>query len=446
MRETRNAQPSIFDFYAEHELGHQLRSLSELLDEHPAILTLIERDLVGPDTASTGANGLSVESVFRCLLLKQILKVSYKQLAFHLCDSPTYRTFARLKCNQTPSRSGLQSVVRQITPQTLEKMNSLLMSDWVSQGVLSVESLRIDSTVVLSNIPEPSDSQLLNDAIRVLSRMMNQCKTRLGVKLRFVDQRRRAKSLAFRIFNAKKPEKMTLYPQLLRCTWIVIKQVERAIDAVRMKSKEVYEAQQWIEKVEHYLGLLSHVIDQTQRRVYNDEQVPAEQKIVSLFEEHTDIIVKGKRDVFYGHKVNLATQENGFITYLNIEQGNPNDLNLYLPVLKHCKHNYNQIPINVVADGCYAANANVVSAKALGVQRAVFNKPVGLSYPEMGIKKKTLKKWKHFRAGVEGNISELKRAYSAGKALWKHEDGFAAYVWSSTLCYNLIRRVRFSSA
>jgi len=64
----------------------------------------------------------------------------------------------------------------------------------------------------------------------------------------------------------------------------------------------------------------------------------------------------------------------------------------------------------------------------------------------MGIKKKTFKKWKHFRAGVEGNISELKRAYGAGKALWKHEDGFAAFVWSSTLCYNLIRRVRFSSA
>jgi len=105
---------------------------------------------------------------------------------------------------------------------------------------------------------------------------------------------------------------MTLYPLLLKCTWIVIEQVERAIKAVRTKSNNVYAAQRWIEKVEHYLDLLSHVIDQTQRRVYNDEQVPAEQKIVSLFEEHTDIIVKGDRDVLYGHKVNLATQENGY--------------------------------------------------------------------------------------------------------------------------------------
>ena len=202
MRETRNAQTSIFDFYAEHELGHQLRSLSKLLDEHPEILMLIEQDLFVPETTCTGASGLSVESVFRCLLLKQILQVSYEKLAFHLCDSPTYRAFARLTSEQMPSRSGLQSTIRQITPETLEKVNKVLIGDWVEHGVLSVESLRIDSTVVLSNIHDPSDSQLLNDGIRVLSRLMATCKDRLGIRLRFTDQRKRSKSLTFRIFNA----------------------------------------------------------------------------------------------------------------------------------------------------------------------------------------------------------------------------------------------------
>jgi IS5 family transposase len=167
---------------------------------------------------------------------------------------------------------------------------------------------------------------------------------------------------------------------------------------------------------------------------------------VSLFEEHTDIIVKGDREVLYGHKVNLATQEDGFITYLNIEQGNPADCNLYMPVLKACKENYNQTPINVVADGCYVTHENVKNAKALGIKRTVFNKPAGLSYTDMGVKKKTFKLWKNFRAGVEGNISELKRAFGAGKAMWKYRGGFDAFVWSSTLCYNLIRMVRFSSA
>ena len=446
MRETRNAQVSIFDFYAEHELGYQLRALSDLLDKHPNILPLIKKDLVDPDTACTGANGLSVESVVRCLILKQVLQVSYEQLAFHLCDSPSYRTFARLSLSQTPSRSGLQRAIRQITPQTLEKINGLLVTDWVEQGVVSVDELRIDSTVVLSNIHNPSDSQLLNDGIRVLSRLMSKCKDRLGIRLRFTDQRKRSKSLAFRIFNAKQREKQALYPQLLGCTRIVIQQTHRAIEAVRRTPCDAESAQRWIDTLEHYRALLLRVVDQTQRRVYNEEKVPASEKIVSLFEEHTDVIVKGDRDVLYGHKINLATQEDGYITYLNIESGNPADCTLYLPVLNASKKNYGQVPITVAADGCYVSQENVKAAKLLGVRRTVFNKPAGMTYTMMGVKKKTFTQWKNFRAGVEGNISELKRAFGAGKARWKNKDGFDAFVWSSTLCYNLIRRVRFSSA
>lgn len=446
MRETRDAQSSIFEFYAEHELGQQLRELSELLDDSPGLLPLIGSDLLGADTACTGAKGLSVESVFRCLLLKQILQVSYEKLAFHLSDSPTYRTFARLSSEQLPSRSGLQSTIRRITPQTLNKLNQSLMCEWVFQGELSVDSLRIDSTVVLSNIHAPSDSQLLNDGIRVLSRMMAMSKKRLGIKLRFTDQRKRSKSLAFQIFNAKNAKKQALYPQLLRCTWIVLNQVERAISTVQLAQATSESVQRWIETVEHYRYLLQRVMDQTQRRVYNDEKVLASEKIVSLFEEHSDIIVKGEREILYGHKINLATQEDGFITYLNIETGNPSDSALYLPVLLACDSDYECKPTSVVADGCYASVDNVTQAKAMGVKRNVFNKPAGLTYTAMGVKKKTFVKWKHFRAGVEGNISELKRAFGASKAMWKYEDGFNAFVWSSVLCYNLIRKVRFSSA
>ncbi len=87
MRQSRNAQASIFDFYAAHELGDQLKTLSDILDNEPGILALVDKDLRAPNTASTGACGLSVESIFRCLLLKQITGVSYEMLAFHLCDS-----------------------------------------------------------------------------------------------------------------------------------------------------------------------------------------------------------------------------------------------------------------------------------------------------------------------------------------------------------------------
>jgi IS5 family transposase len=446
MRETRNAQTSIFQFYAPHALGDQLSMLSDLLDDHPLILDCVERDFRVPTTAATGASGLSVESVFRCLLLKQILKVSYEKLSFHLSDSPTYRTFARLHEDQFPSRSGLQSTIRHICPGTLEQANQILMSRLFEDNTLSLDWLRIDSTVTDSNIAKPSDSQLLNDGVRVLSRLMSQSKDVTSVKIRFTDQRKKSKSLSYRIFHAKKAEKNALYPKLLSYATLVLKQSRSAIVKVRLNAKKSENAERWIGKVEHFRALLPIVVDQTQRRVYNDEDVPASQKIVSLFEPHTDIIVKGLRDVQFGHKINLATQQDGFITYCRIEEGNPADAVLYMPVLNASQTDYQTVPNSAVADGCYASQANVKSAKALGVKRNVFSKMVGLTLTDMGVKKKTFELLRNFRAGVEGNISEFKRAFGASKATWKGHDGFKAFVWSSVLSYNLIRVVRFSSA
>jgi IS5 family transposase len=445
MRETRNAQVSIFDFFCEHDKGKQLKALSELLDRHPEILALIAQDFEKPGVKNTGARGLTLESIFRCLILKQTLDISYRKLAFNLCDSPTYRSFARLRSAQSPSHSALQSTVRRVSPKTLQQINQLLISHWLTERELYMNTLRIDSTVVDSNIAPPRDSQLLDDGVRVLSRLMSRSKQLSGVKIRFCDQRKRTKSLAFQIFHAKKPVKQALYPKLLSCVTTVFNQTSKAIEKIRLEAVITPEATEWIDEVQHYRALLLRVVDQTQRRVFNDEHVPPEDKLVSLFEPHTDIIVKGKRDVQFGHKINLATQDDGFVIYLNIEDGNPSDKILYMPVLNACQRNFEQHPYSVVADGGYASQANVTQARESGIKHAVFNKPVGLSYHQMGVKKKTFDALKNFRAGIEGNISELKRAFGMSRANWKALDGFEAYVWSSVLSYNLIRRVRFSS-
>jgi len=446
MRETRNAQASIFDFYAPHEHAQQLRKLSELLDEHPIILTLINRDFDRKELANTGACGLSLESILRCLLLKQILRVSYRQLAFHLSDSPSYRAFARLRYGDSPCKSALQSTVRRIRHETLNQINQQLMLHWIEEKTLSLDSLRIDSTVIDSNIAKPLDSQLLNDGVRVLSRMIASSHRKTGVKHRYKDQRKKSKSLSFQIFHAKKPVKDALYPKLLACVSITLKQLNTAIKKIRQETTKPYAAELWIKKAQHYRSLLLRVVDQTQRRVFQGEKVPASEKQVSLFEPHTDIIVKTNRDVQYGHKVNLATQGEGFVTYLNIENGNPSDKSLFLPVLDASQKDYGCVPAETVADGGYASGANVEQGREKGTDRTVFNKRCGLGYHQMGVKKKTFDKLRNFRAGIEGNISELKRALGMGKAMWKGYDGFAAYVWSSTLSYNLVRMIRFSSA
>ena len=445
MRDIRLAQISIFENYSEHELGVRLKSLSDLLDLHPEILTLAAKDLVDESASNVGRCGLSVESIFRCLLLKQQLRISYEQLSFHLSDSMTYRSFTRLIHDSMPSRSGLQSTIRRIKPETLEAIHEILSQNWLEQGILSMEKLRIDSTVVASNIAPPSDSHLLNDGIRVLSRLLAKSKDSTGVKIRFTDQRKSSKSLSFQIFNAKKAEKERLYPDLLKRARTVLKQVDRGLQSVRLGAGKSDQKEKWVLALEHYRDLMQQVIDQTQRRVIDKESVHSSEKLVSLFEPHTDIIVKGFRDVQYGHKINLSSERRGFITYLSIKEGNPSDKDLFLPVLEYHQSTLKALPNSVVADGGYASQVNVTEGRGKGIKHVVFNKRVGLTNQAMGVKQKTFDRLRHFRAGIEGNISELKRAFGASKATWKGHDGFKAFVWSAVISYNLTRLARLQS-
>lgn len=446
MRETRSVQASIFDIYSDHEHGVMLSNLSELLDEHPEILELLGADLIAPNCRQTGSCGLSVESVFRCLLLKQTLNISYEKLAFHLSDSNTYRSFARLTAHQYPSRAGLQSVVRKIRSQSLQQIHQLLCRHWHAQGLIDEDQIRIDSTVVEADIASPSDSGLLNDSIRVLSRHLAICHRRTGLKVRTTDQRDKAKRLAFAIFYAKKAEKQALYPQLLSCAGIVLRQVDRTLAKLEQQAKPDTKSLHWMNTVGHHRELLCRVIQQTQQRVYENNPVASTDKIVSIFEPHTDVIVKGARDVQYGHKINLATNDQGMVVFLDILQGNPADKTLYQPVLKSHQKLFGHLPHTTVADGGYASAENVHEARTAGVVRAAFHKRAGLGYHAMGVKKKTLRTLRAFRAGIEGNISELKRVFGLNKAKWKKHDGFNAFVWSGVLAYNLIRVSRLSTA
>ena len=444
MREIRTVQTSIFDFYAQHEIGDFLERLSCLLDAHAELLPLLENDFIGADVQATGRKGLSVDSIFRCLLLKQITGVSYDRLAFHLADSPSYRSFARLAGDCTPSKSTLCQNIRRLKPKTLQTVFECLALTAFNAGAMETTLLRLDSTVVKSNIAAPRDSQLLDDGIRVLSRLFAKSRGRTGVKLRLTDYRKPSRSLAAGIFYGKKAEKDRLYEALIPLAKRVVGQSHRAIEQVNLNSTEPLSSL-WIDEVNHYRHLLERVIDQTERRVFHGEVVPASAKIVSLFEPHTDIIVKANRGIDYGHKINLSTDQHGFITVVMIEAGNPKDSERYIRLLEQHQRLYDCVPATTIADGCYASHHNIDKANEMGVARVAFHKKNGITLSAMGIKAKTLRKLRNFRAGIEGNISELKRVFGAGKAMWKGESGFMAFVWASVISYNLTRRVRMDS-
>jgi IS5 family transposase len=193
----------------------------------------------------------------------------------------------------------------------------------------------------------------------------------------------------------------------------------------------------WQAEFRHYRPLIERIIAQTERRVLHGEAVAANEKIVSLFEPHADIIVKGGRDVQYGHKLNLTTGRSGLILDLVIEAGNPADSDRFLPMLKRHIAFYGEAPRQTAADGGFASRDNLVQAKALGVHDAAFHKKAGLRVIDMVKSNWVYRKLRNFRAGIESDISCLKRAYGLARCIWRGLDHFTAYVWSSAIAYNL---------
>lgn len=167
MRQERTIQASIFDLFATHEIGHELRVMSRWLDEHHDLLGLVARDLVRFGVKATGRQGLPAEAVLRCALLKQYRQLSYQELAFHLEDSASFRAFARLPWSWSPQKSVLQKTISAIRPETWEEINRVLLSNARQTKLEDGGVVRLDSTVTSALMHEPSDSSLLWDAVRI---------------------------------------------------------------------------------------------------------------------------------------------------------------------------------------------------------------------------------------------------------------------------------------
>ena len=172
------------------------------------------------------------------------------------------------------------------------------------------------------------------------------------------------------------------------------------------------------------------------------ESVPANEKIVSLFEPHTDIIVKDRRDTYYGHKVFVTAGASGLILDCAVEAGNPADATMALPMLERQNALYGRPPRQVAMDGGFASKQNLKDAKALGVADVCFQKKRGLKVSDMTRSTWVYKRLRDFRAGIEGLISFLKRAFGLDRCTWRGAESFASYVQASVLTANLLTLAR----
>jgi IS5 family transposase len=361
MRQERTIQTSIFDLFAGHEIGRELKAISAWLDEHPALAGLVAKDLRRCGVKETGRQGLPAESALRCALLKQHRQLSYEELAFHLEDSASFRAFACLPLSWTPKKSALHKTIGAIRAGTWEAINRLLLRSARKKKVETGSVIRLDSTVTAALMHEPSDSSLLWDAVRVMVRLLKEAG---GSAIAWRDRRRAAKKRARAIqFIRGQPKRVQLYRELIgitRATEADLRQTQ-----ARLAKQEDPQSVLWQAKVSHYRPLIERIIAQSERRVLKGEQVPASEKLVSLFEAHADIIVKGARDTGYGHKLNLVTGKSGLVLDVVIEAGNPADSDRLLPMLERQIALYGRAPRQAAADGGFACHANLDEAQSL---------------------------------------------------------------------------------
>ena len=441
MRKNIQHQRPIVYPYIDHQHAEELRAIDRILDRLPLVDDLIYEDLVRDlDDPENGRPGLTGSQVLRLVVLKQMNGFSYQQLAFHLADSRCYRAFCGFGIDErSPSRATLQANIKKIQPETLETINRLIVIAASVDGVERGRKIRIDSTVTVANIHDPSDSSLLWDCVRVLARLLGRGRDLTSLPIN--DHTRRAKRRALGIRNTGSPKKReVLYRDLLKVTDKTVNMAERMVPALR--SQASVKAIKLAADIEHYVPLAKRVIDQAERRVLAGQKVPASEKIVSIFEDHTDVIVKDRRETYYGHKVFLTTGKSGLFLDCVITAGNPADSSLAVEMIERQGRLYERPPRQAAFDGGFASKDNLRDIKLLGVSDVAFSKKRGLQVLDMVKSTWVYRRLRNFRAGVEGMISFLKRCFGLDRCTWRSLTSFRSYVWGSVVSANLLLLAR----
>jgi IS5 family transposase len=429
---------------ARNQVARELEAISLVLDKNLGILDLVFRDLVKYQRTDTGRGGMTAEQVLRCAILKQYRELTYEELAFHLEDSTAFRSFARLDMGQYPCGSTLQENIKAIAAETWEAANRVLLEYAVQQKVEKGRVVRLDATVVETHIHHPTDSTLLLDGIRVITRLLQAGKTLNPTPwYPFADHQRAAKKRGLQILNARQAKvRLKAYRELLSLARRVQGYARQAITELKgfvgADLEETMAAHKILADLERVVSLLPRVLSQTERRVIRGEKVPAGDKVVSVFECHTDVIVKGRRDTQYGHKVFLSGGRSGLILDCVIAQGNPADAAMFPDLLTRQEAIYGRLPLKTAADGGFASRDNLGLAKGWGVKDVMFAKRRGLGILDMVRSLWVYRKLRNFRAGIEANISRLKRAFGLDRCNWRGWPGFRQYVWSAVVSYNVL--------
>lgn len=414
----------------------ELGLIDSILDKHPHIISTLGKDI----SKSNGKKRFgrkdtpSIEQIVRAGIYKELKGLDYRELEYHQEDSRIAALFIKIDPLRPFSFQLYQKYISRIKPEKLSEVLVELNKIAINEGLEDLEKIRQDTTTIEANVHHPTNNSLIWDCIRKSNSHLKKLSEEVG-GLPYRDYTKGAKKTYFKINNpGSKDKKAALFMKQLQTFTKCINQVSNVI-----KKKDIclsVEAMSYMFLLEDLLPIMKQVYDISFRKEVKGEKVPSSEKIFSIFERHTDIIVKGSRDIVFGHKINLTSGKSNLILDCFMERGNPADSKLYAPTLDRVIENYDKVPRDSAVDGGFASKANIKHSLERGLVNVVFNKIVGSMKNQVSScnMETRLKKW---RSGIEANISNLKRGFKIHRCNWKGWVNFQSKVLWSVLAYNI---------
>jgi IS5 family transposase len=429
----------------------ELTLVDTVLEQRPDLIEMFEADIRRGSKNSVFGRGdvPTVEQIVRAAIYKEIKNLNYRDMAYAQKDSRICEQFVKIDPKHPLSFQVLHKYISKISRETLEKLLFELNKIAVGEGLENVSKLCMDTTVVETNVHYPTNNSLVWDCIRESDRLLNHLVKETGApNMKIRNYTKSAKVKYYLINNTKSGGKKTeekekktmdkrtkLFKRQLITLTTATNQVAGAIkEKTNMQlSKKAAEIFTLLEK---FLPLMRQVHDMAFRHEIKKEKVDNQDKIFSIYELHTDIIVKGSRETQFGHKVNFATGKSNLVLAVETHRGNPADSSLYQPMTEKVTEAYGIVPRDSAADGGFASLDNQQYAKNKGIMNIVFNKTVGsLRNICTSLNMETrLKKW---RSAVEAIISNVKRGFNLRRCTWKGEEHFKQKVLWSAIAYNI---------
>ena len=433
------------------ELEPLLGAIADFLDDHEELVTRIRGDLRrGLRQPDTGRSGMSPREVLRSLILMRVKNWDYRELRERIADGYTLRLFTGFGCRPVPKHNAFHRTFVRLTPATLRVVNDLVVKAAVDLGVEDGMKLRVDTTVVQTDIHHPTDNTLLWDAVRVLTRLLGRLGRLLGRRIkgfrnRTRAARRRMQAIQRMSTTQRLRQQTAKYRELIGIAEEVAACARSALEKHTTRGKDLVRdlAIAGLRKeIDHYCGLADRVIDQARRRVIEGEQVPNAEKVYSIFEPHTDLIKRGKvrSPMEFGHKVFLAESAKGLITQYQVLNGNPPDEQQVSWSLQRHKRAFGRAPELYSADRGFFSERNLTLCEGSGVKVVCIPQSGGRRTPQREACEKalTFKHGQRFRAGIEGRISVLFRGRGMKRSLAKGSERFELLVGAAVLANNLM--------